>query len=187
MRVAAWVMVMGSTVAAAPGCGALGGNRPDEVLINGSDLVGTWTDSDGGIALRFETDHRAAVTGRRLSSSCGPEGTWRFYVRDSDSSAHTAERATEGYEAAVHIYRPVTGPPGPSRSCRSFSPSVFRIDGRYALCLIDDPDSFCADSELLRKVPESGELPAVGDGTATPPGVPHDRRDPLDGTSGTSL
>ncbi|MFJ1756377.1 hypothetical protein [Kitasatospora sp. NPDC088134] len=158
-RIAAWVLVVGSTVAAAPGCGALGGGRPDEVLIGGSDLAGTWTDKDRNITLRFEPDHRAVVTGRWLSTSCGPQGIWQFYVRDSETSAHTDARATEGYEAAVVLYRP--GPPGPSTSCDSLYPSVFRVDGTYALCLIDDPDSFCADSELLYKIPESGD-PKIG-------------------------
>ncbi|MFI1523952.1 hypothetical protein [Kitasatospora cineracea] len=158
-RIAAWALAAGSTVAAAPGCGALGGNRPDEVLISGSDLAGTWTDRDGNVTLRFEPDHRATVTSRWLSASCGPEGIWQFYVRDSDTSVHTDLRATEGYEAAVAIHDPTTGPPGRPTSCEHFYPGVFRIDGTYALCLVDDPDSFCSDGELLHKVPEPDELP----------------------------
>ncbi|MEV7211730.1 hypothetical protein AB0O31_01360 [Kitasatospora cineracea] len=127
------------------------------MLIGESDLTGTWTDRAGDVTLQFAPDHRAAVAAGGLGASCGPEGIWWFHVRDSGTSARTDSRAAEGYGAVVAVYSSVTGPPGPSTVCERFYPSVFRVDGAYVLCLVDDPDSFCSDGGLLRKAPESGD------------------------------
>lgn len=143
--------MLASCIAAAPGCGALG-SRPDEVLINQADLLGTWHRPDG-VTLRFDPDHRVIASGPGRFCPSALEGTWEFEVRYSDSSGHSDKTATEGYAIFVDL-------PGATGHDCSLFPSIYRDTAGYALCLIEDPDTFCADSELLRKTPASTEQKA---------------------------
>ncbi|MGW7447464.1 hypothetical protein [Kitasatospora sp. NPDC054795] len=127
-------------------------------MISQSDLVGAWTNGRG-MTLRFDADHH--LTSRTPTGSCDLDGTWQFYVRDSDTSSHSDRTATEGYDVSVQF-------PGTARQSSGcvINPGAFRQDGEYVLCLVDDPDTFCADDDLLHKTPEPGAQ------TASTPNTP---------------
>ncbi|MFK0191572.1 hypothetical protein [Kitasatospora sp. NPDC090308] len=124
--------------------GLIGYQRPDEVVVGQSDMLGTWQDGFG-MTLHLGLDHRATADGIPGTASCEREGTWMFYAR-SESDVFVSERsATEGQEAFASF--------GKSWDCE-FALSVFRVHGEYVLCTVDDPDSYCTDRELLRRTTE---------------------------------
>ncbi|MFD7731846.1 hypothetical protein ACFV6F_15845 [Kitasatospora phosalacinea] len=124
--------------------GLVGYQRPDEVVVGRSDMLGTWKDGYG-MTLYLGPDHRATADGIPGTALCERDGTWMFYVR-RESGAFVSDRsAVEGQVASAAF--------GESSDC-AFELSVFRIHGEYVLCTVDDPDSYCTDRELLHKTPE---------------------------------
>ncbi len=131
--------------------GLVGYQRPDEVTVDQSDMLGTWKDGYG-MTLQLGPDRRATADGIPGTAPCERDGTWMFYVRLESGTFVTERSATEGQVASATF--------GESVDCH-FDLSVFRIHGEYVLCTVEDPDSYCTDRELLHKTPEPNAPAAV--------------------------